>query len=64
MWSTKLSDTIHPIASTTKITGLSKRTIYREMKEGRFPRPVQLSIRRVGWRESELNAWVEARKSA
>lgn len=38
--------------------GLSKATIYRQIKEGRFPRPVKLSGNRaVGWRQEDLAAW-------
>ena len=59
-----MTDKIHPISEASKITGLSRRTIYREINAGRFPRPVQLSSRRVGWRETELQAWLDARKTA
>lgn len=59
-----VTERIHPIGEAAKIVSLSRRTIYREMNEGRFPRPVQLSARRVGWRETELMAWLESRKSA
>ncbi|MDB5613677.1 MAG: hypothetical protein JWQ22_1330, partial [Devosia sp.] len=31
--------------------GLSLRTFYSEVSAGRFPRPLQLSERRVGWVE-------------
>jgi prophage regulatory protein len=41
-------------------TGLSRSTIYQWMKEGRFPSPVKLGERMVGWRESELAAWLDA----
>jgi len=39
-------------------TGLSRRTVYTEISEGRFPKPVQLSSRRVGWPEDEVDAWL------
>jgi prophage regulatory protein len=32
------------------------------MKEGRFPAPVKLGERMVGWRESEITAWLDARQ--
>ena len=59
-----MTERIHPIGEASKITGLSRRTIYREINAGRFPRPVQLSARRVGWRDTELQVWLETRKSA
>ena len=39
-------------------TGLSRSTIYVRMAQGRFPRPVSLGGRAVGWIESELNEWM------
>lgn len=41
--------------------GLSTATIYRRMAAGLFPRGVRLGgSRTVGWRESEINAWIAA----
>lgn len=57
-------DPILPIKKAENATGLSKRTIYREMEAGRFPKPVQLSARRVGWRESDIKTWIDARSAA
>lgn len=42
-------------------TGLSRSTIYDWMKRGEFPKPVALGARLVGWRESDVTAWLEAR---
>ena len=39
---------------------LSKTELYRRIKEGRFPRQVRLSARRVAWVESEIDAWILA----
>lgn len=44
-------------------TGLSRSTIYEWMKRGDFPQPVKLGARLVGWRESDLNEWLEARET-
>ncbi|WP_434575589.1 AlpA family phage regulatory protein [Pseudomonas sp. Z3-6] len=38
-------------------TSLSHSTIWRGIKEGRFPRAVLISPGRVGWRESSIVAW-------
>ena len=35
-------------------TGLSRSTIYVRLAEGRFPRPVRLGGRAVGWIEAAL----------
>jgi len=43
------------------LTGLSRVTIWREERAGRFPVRVQLTSSRVGWRGSEVRAWLESR---
>ena len=43
-------------------TGFSRTGLYDAVAAGRFPRPVQLSARAVGWRESEVSAWIESRQ--
>ncbi len=42
-------------------TGLSRSTIYVRLAEGRFPRPVSLGGRAVGWVEAELDGWLRER---
>ena len=43
-------------------TGLSRSTLYAMMAEGVFPKPVRLGKRAVGWRESDVLAWLESRQ--
>lgn len=45
-------------------TGLSRSTIYVRLDEGRFPRPVSLGGRAVGWIESEVDEWMRERIAA
>lgn len=42
-------------------TGLSRSTIYLRISEGRFPMPVSLGGRAVGWIEAEIQDWLEDR---
>lgn len=42
-------------------TGLSRSTIYLQIKEGSFPRPINLGPRAVGWLESEVDTWLNER---
>ncbi len=42
-------------------TGLSRSTIYVMVAAGRFPKPVPLGARAVGWIESELDDWLRDR---
>lgn len=53
---------IFKLKTVCDITTLSKATIYREIKQGRFPAPIQLTNRSVGWLETDINAWVLSRK--
>ena len=43
------------------VPGLACSTIYEQMKKGTFPKPIKLGERAVGWRMSEINAWLEQR---
>jgi prophage regulatory protein len=43
---------------------LSKSTIEEEIRQGRFPKPRQLSGRRVGWLVSEIDAWLDSRPAS
>ncbi|MEP6756773.1 MAG: AlpA family transcriptional regulator [Chthonomonadales bacterium] len=38
--------------------GLSRSSIYSAVAENRFPKPVRLGARAVGWLESEVDEWV------
>ena len=47
-------------------TGLSKSSVYR-LSNGQnsdFPAAVRLSQAAVGWRESEVDAWIQSRRVA
>ena len=45
----------------TARTGLSRSTIKVRLAEGRFPRPVSLGSRAVGWIEEEVDEWIRQR---
>ena len=61
---TSPSDTeAHRIIRSPKVqelTGLARSTIYALVKAGRFPNPRRLGPRAVGWRLSDVLAWLEA----
>jgi len=40
---------------------LSRSTMYSMIKQGKFPRPIKLGPRSVGWIETEIDAWLESR---
>jgi prophage regulatory protein len=41
-------------------TGLSRSTIYDYIRAGRFPAPVRVGDRAVGWVASEVDSWLAA----
>ena len=45
-------------------TALSRTSIYRKMREGTFPAPLQIGARAVRWPESEIEAWIADRPRA
>lgn len=47
-------------------TSFSRATLGRLVKAGRFPQPVRITDRRVGFYESEVDEWMQqrARKAA
>ena len=46
------------LSEVKSITGLSKTTIYRFEKEGRFPSRVSLGERSVGWFEDDIREFL------
>ena len=49
------------LADLEKATGLSKGTTYRLIRKGKFPKPINLGTRAVGWIEDDIAAWQAAR---
>jgi prophage regulatory protein len=47
-----------------RLTGLSRSTIYRLERDGRFVPRVRLGERATAWRLSEILAWIDARPAA
>ena len=44
------------------IVGLSRATLYRMMRESRFPRQIKLSQQAVGWRLEAVLLWLQERE--
>ena len=45
-------------------TSLSRSSIYKFVREGQFPKPIQIGPRSVGWLEAEVEHWVDSRIAA
>ena len=44
-----------------KKIGWSEVTVWRMERAGLFPKRINLSDRRVGWKESEIEDWLDSR---
>ncbi|ANC79618.1 AlpA family transcriptional regulator [Pseudomonas sp. GD03817] len=52
------NDRFMRIAEVTRITALSRNTIYKRMREGTFPKQVRLGPNSVAWLQSDISAWM------
>jgi prophage regulatory protein len=39
--------------------GFSRSTIYDFVSKGRFPAPVRIGVRAVGWLDTDINDWID-----
>ena len=53
-------DSILRLPHVCEKVGRANATIWKDVSEGIFPPPVNIGPRAVGWRNSELTAWLEA----
>ena len=56
-----MADLIYTKDELPGVVKLSTTTIEAEIREGRFPKPRQLSPHRVGWLAREVHEWLETR---
>ena len=50
---------ILPMTVVLDRVGMSKTQLYRLINSGAFPTPVPVGRNRIGFLESEVNAWIE-----
>lgn len=53
-----MANTILRLPAVKAQTGLSRSTIYLRVAEGKFPKPISLGARAVGWVDADVEAWV------
>ena len=44
--------------------GISKNTIWRLVRNGKFPKPIKLSEKVTVWKATDVLAWLESKESA
>lgn len=52
------------VAQVIHKTGIPRPSLYRMMAQGRFPRPIKLAERAVGWVERDVDHWIAERMAA
>ena len=57
-------DRILLTGAVVEMLSLSRPTVWRMIKKGTFPPPLQLSPRRIGWRASTIEKWLAEREAA
>jgi prophage regulatory protein len=53
-------DLLLPRRTVEKQAGISRATIYRMMKAGKFPLPVSIGTGSVRWKQSDITAWQQS----
>lgn len=51
------------IPEVCNLTGMSRATIWRKARDGSFPQPFRISEAITSWDESEIVAWLDAKKA-
>lgn len=60
-----MSERLLKLPEVLQLTGIgSKSEIDRKESAGNFPKRIRLGYRSIAWSESEINAWVQAIKTA
>ena len=55
---------IYRLPAVVAACGISRSTIYEMIRRDEFPAPVKLGVRAVGWRRSDIEAWLASRPAA
>lgn len=55
-------DPVLTLAQVRAAVSYSPSSVWRMIKAGTFPRPVRLGPGRVGWRQSAVAEWLDARE--
>jgi len=42
------------------LTSLKRTALYTKVRDNQFPKPLKLGARAVGWRESDVLAWIDS----
>lgn len=60
MWTLLMPESLLRLPQVQQRVPLSRSEIYQRIKEGAFPKQIRLSYKVAAWKESEIEAWIEA----
>ena len=52
---------IYRLKNVIEVTGMSRSTIYRLMDQDKFPKPIKLTQRIIGFLEEDIDQWIQNR---
>lgn len=58
------SDRVMRLPEVLDLIRISRSRLYVWMRDGYFPKPIKLGPKAVGWRYSEVHAWLKDRERA
>jgi prophage regulatory protein len=61
MHNNDLPQTIYRMPELERLTGRKAPTIWQDIREGKFPKPIKLGGRASGWLSSEIADWQRQR---
>ena len=60
MTSTNTATRFLRLPAVIDMVGMKRTAIYDRIKAGTFPAPVQIGVRAVAWKETEIVAWQQS----
>ncbi|WP_081994637.1 AlpA family transcriptional regulator [Paracoccus sp. PAMC 22219] len=57
-----MDEEIWRLPRVTATIGMGRSWVYRAVPQGRFPAPVRLGARAIGWKRSDVQAWLDSRQ--
>lgn len=60
---TKTNERLIRLSEVMSRTGRSRSSIYDDINNDRFPKPVAIGERAVAWRASEIDQWIASRET-
>ena len=52
-------DSILRLPAVMQKVGLSRSSVYLQVSQGNFPRPLRITKGSVGWSSNEIDAWIQ-----